>query len=65
MARQIVDLKGLSERLPLSTHQIYKGIKHATNPIPHKKFGKRLLFDLEKVWRWFDGLPGRDVDIEI
>jgi len=64
MARQIVDIKGLTERLPLSVHQIYKGTKHPKNPIPHKKFGKRLLFDLEKVWRWFDSLPGKDETME-
>ena len=60
MAREIVDIKGLADRLPLSTHQIYKAIRHPEYPLPHKKFGKRLLFDLAKVWRWFDRLPGRD-----
>jgi hypothetical protein len=60
MARQIVDIKGLGEYLPLSINQIYKGVRDPHNPIPHKKYGKRLLFDLEKVWKWFDSLPGKD-----
>jgi len=60
MARQIVDIKGLTERLPLSVHQIYKATRHPHYPLPHKKLGKRLMFDLEKVWRWFDSLPGKD-----
>jgi hypothetical protein len=64
MARQIVDIKGLSEHLPLNTNQIYKATKHQKNPLPHKKFGKRLLFDLEKVWLWFDSLPGRDETLD-
>ena len=60
--RQIVDIQGLSGVLPLTVNQIYKGVRDPVNPIPHKKFGKRLLFDLEKVFKWFDALPGRDSD---
>lgn len=60
--RQIVDIKGLTQVLPLTVNQLYKAVRDPLNPIPHKKYGKRLLFDLEKVFRWFDGLPGRDGD---
>jgi len=60
MPREIVDIKGLSRHLPLTINQIYKATKHPEFPIPHKKYGKRLLFDLDRVWRWFDALPGRD-----
>ena len=60
MSRQIVDVKGLTQYLPLSTHQVYKAVHHPEYPLPYKKYGKRLLFDLEKVFHWFDQLPGRD-----
>ena len=60
MARQIVDIKGLAEHWPFTVNQLYKAVRHPENPLPHKKHGKRLLFDLEKVYRWFDSLPGRD-----
>ena len=58
--RQVIDIKALTEVLPLTVNQIYKGVRDPVNPIPHKKFGKRLLFDVDKVWKWFDSLPGRD-----
>jgi len=58
--RQIVDIKGLAELLPFSVHQIYKLTKRQDYPLPHKKIGKKLLFDLEKVDQWYDSLPGRD-----
>ena len=58
--RQIVDIKGLTDLLPLTVHQAYKAVKHPEYPLPHKKFGKRLLFDVEKVFAWFDALPGAD-----
>jgi hypothetical protein len=58
--RQIVDIQGLTGVLPLTVNQIYKGVRDPVNPIPHKKYKKRLMFDLEKVFKWFDALPGRD-----
>lgn len=61
MPRQIVDINGLSEKLPLTTHQIYKLTRHPKHPIPYKKAGKRLLFDMDRVFKWFDSLPGRDL----
>lgn len=60
MARQIVDIQGLTKHLPLSVNQIYKAVRRKDYPLPHKKCGKRLLFDLERVYKWFDALPGRD-----
>ena len=60
MPRQIVDIKGLTEYLPLTVHQIYKAVRDPVNPLPHKKWKKRLLFDIERVFKWFDELPGRD-----
>jgi hypothetical protein len=60
MPRQIVDIKGLSALTPFTVNQIYKKIRSPENPLPYKKCGKRLLFDMEKVYRWFDSLPGKD-----
>jgi hypothetical protein len=63
MSRQITDLKGMTEILPFSEHQLYKLIHRQDYPLPHKKIGKRILFDVAKVHRWFDGLPGKEGDI--
>lgn len=62
MARVVVDLKGLADRpeFPWSEHEIYKLIKHRDYPLPYKKIGKKYYFDIERVWKWFDRLPGRD-----
>jgi hypothetical protein len=62
MARQITDIKGLTQILPYTVNQLYKAVRDPVNPIPHKKHGKRLLFDVERVFRWFDGLPGKGGD---
>ena len=58
--RRIVDTEGLEKRSPWTKHQIYKLCKRPVNPLPHKRLGKRLLFDMRQVWKWFDGLEGRD-----
>jgi hypothetical protein len=60
VARQIVRLKDLTKVLPLTEHQIRKAIRKAENPLPFKKCGKLILFDVERVYKWFDALPGRD-----
>jgi hypothetical protein len=60
VARQICDIKGLTKLLPFTTHQVYKLVRNPENPLPHKKLGRRLLFDLERVYKWLDALPGRD-----
>lgn len=58
--RQIVDLNKLCEILPLTQNQAYKLCRVKNHPLPYKKCGKKLWFDMEKVFRWFDALPGRD-----
>jgi len=63
MARKIVDVRGLAEILPLSIHQIYKATRHPEYPLPYKKFGRKLLFDVSHVQRWFEQLPGRDLTL--
>jgi hypothetical protein len=64
MARVIVDVKGLTE-LPLTVKQIYCKVHDPRNPLPHKKVGKRLWFDMDKVYRWFDSQPGIDHTIPV
>jgi hypothetical protein len=63
MARQIVKLKDLPQFLPLTEHQVRKLIRRTVDPLPFKKCGKLILFDLERVYKWFDSLPGRDETI--
>jgi|GEM_PF-7031158 len=58
--RQIVDLCGLCKHFPFTPNQVYKKCHDKDYPLPHKKSGKMLLFDLERVWAWFDSLPGKD-----
>ena len=60
MARQIVDVKGLTKLMPFTRHQVYKFISHPEHPLPYRKMGKKLYFDLERVHKWFDSLPGND-----
>ena len=62
MAREIVDVEGLSDKTPFSKGQIYKFTKRVENPLPHKKYGKKLYFDMERVYKWFDSLPGKDLE---
>ena len=52
--REMIDIDALTERLPFSKHQLYKLTKHPEYPLPHKKIGKKLLFDMSAIWRWFD-----------
>lgn len=65
MPRQIVTIKQLAQRteFPWTEWQIRDLIKRNDCPLPHKKCGKSYLFDLERIWHWFDGLPGRDETI--
>ncbi len=63
MPRVIVDIQGLAQRMPLTVNQIYKLCRRSDYPIPHKKCGKKLLFDLDRVFQWFDGLPGKDTTL--
>lgn len=65
MSRQIVRIKGdgtrpgLTDLLPLTERQIRAKMCQLRNPIPYKKSGKVILFDMEQVWAWFDSLPGK------
>ncbi len=61
--RHIVDLDHLVELFKdagWTKNIVYKMVRDHEYPLPHKKNGKRLEFDLEKVNRWWDGLPGKD-----
>ena len=60
MPRQVEDIEGIAERLKLTRNQIYKLVRRPDDPLPHKKIGRNLRFDIEAVWRWFDRQPGRD-----
>lgn len=60
MPRQVTDVEGIGKALCFSKHQIYKLARRCDDPLPHRKIGKHLRFDLEKCWRWFDRQPGRD-----
>jgi hypothetical protein len=58
--RQITDIDGLSKILPMTVNQLYKAIRRADYPLPYKKVGKKLLFDVDRVFQWYDSLPGKD-----
>ena len=64
--RQLVDIEGVGEVLCLTKNQVYKLVRRRPDPIPFRKIGRCLRFDVEKVMRWFDRQPGADGDdIEI
>jgi len=65
MTRQIVDIDELSKLFPFTKSQIYKLIRHTDHPLPYKKAGKRLLFDVGSVLNWFDNLPDKNNDVEV
>jgi len=60
--REILRLKQLTERLPLTKHQVYHLIRRSDHPLPYRKIGKTLLFDWSRVEAWFQSLPGKDVE---
>jgi hypothetical protein len=60
MARQYEDVKGIAKRFKFTRHQIYKLVKRPSDPLPHRKLGKQLRFDVEKADKWFDRQPGAD-----
>ncbi len=64
MAREIWNFKRLCKEYPaLSRSQWYKACRRRDHPVPHKKIGKLLLFDPERISKWFESLPGRDETI--
>jgi hypothetical protein len=50
-------MKGLCQRIPFSQWQIYKAIHRDFDKMPCRKSGKRILFDMEEVYDWYDNLP--------
>jgi hypothetical protein len=64
MSRQILDIQGVGVELKMTRNQIYKFARRPIDPLPHKKLGKQLRFDIEKVYQWFDrqcGPGGQDL----
>jgi hypothetical protein len=60
MSRQATDIQGIAQAFSLTTNQIYKLVRRPVDPLPHKKIGRVLRFDLERAWNWFDRQPGKD-----
>ena len=56
--RQATDIQGVAQALCLTKNQVYKLVRRREDPIPHKKLGKVLRFDLEATWKWFDRQQG-------
>jgi hypothetical protein len=66
MPRQVTDVDGIGELFRFSKHQIYKLVRRPVDPLPAKRIGKHLRFDVEKCWKWFDRQPGNGgEDLEI
>jgi len=67
MPRQVTDIAGVARQLGFVDGEgnprvniVYKLVRRAYDPLPYKKIGKHLRFDVERVWAWFDRQPGRD-----
>ena len=67
MPRQLTDIDGvarillfLDENGKPDRRKIYKLVRRPHDPLPHRKIGKHLRFDVDRVWNWIDGHPGRD-----
>jgi hypothetical protein len=58
--RQILDVQGIGKIFCLTENQIYKLTRRPVDPLPHRKLGKVLRFDVEKCMRWFQRQPGSD-----
>jgi hypothetical protein len=65
--RQIVDISGIAKLFDFVDQEgrprvsvIYKLVRRPVDPLPHRKIGKHLRFDVEKCLSWFDGQPGTD-----
>lgn len=54
--RRYMTIEQLSEYIGLSEHSIRHRV--ARNEIPHRRLGRRLLFDRVLIDHWFTGLPG-------
>ncbi len=60
MAREIVDIGGIVKKLCLTKWQVYHLVHKFSDPLPHKKIGVKLYFDVERCLRWWDRQPGKD-----
>jgi len=60
--REILRIDEVAARLSLTKSQIYHLLRHPEHPLPHKKAGKVILMDWQKILAWYDGLPGRDLE---
>lgn len=60
MARQYLSVGGAALMLAMTKHQIYKLVRRPNDPLPHRKIGKQLRFDEERIHRWFLRQPGSD-----
>lgn len=60
MARQYLNVDEVAALFRLTKAQVYHLVRRPVNPLPYRKMGKQLRFDLTKLHGWFDCLPGRD-----
>jgi hypothetical protein len=61
MARKIVNIEKLVELFAdagWTKKKIYHWTRRRENPLPCRKNGRCLEFDLERVYEWWDELPG-------
>ena len=58
----IVKLVELFEDAGWTKPKIYHWTKRPDNPLPHRKNGKCLEFDLDRVYEWWDSLPSTYFD---
>ena len=59
MGRQITNVAGICKALHLTRWQVYHLVGRKNDPLPHRKIGKQLRFDIERCLKWFDSQPGR------
>jgi predicted DNA-binding transcriptional regulator AlpA len=60
MARQYLKIEKVAQIFDMSRHQIYKLVRRPQDPLPHRKIGKHLRFDEERIHQWFLRQPGSD-----
>lgn len=58
MAKEICDIKELSEYLKISVSEIRKLVR--AKRIPHFRLGNRIKFDLKKINSWLDDLEAEE-----